>query len=116
MDAARTSDNNGMWITPTLAAESEAPGTEIRPEEKSCTARDYGSGDAADTASHRRKPLSFYMAFLCLLIMVFVCSADSTIMSVSIPVSQTHLEHLNLKTTQKLTSTDHHQRVGRHYL
>ena len=89
MDTARTSDNNGMGVVPTWAAESEAPGTGIRPEEKSCTARDGGSEEAADTAGRYRKPLSFYMAFLCLLIMVFVCSADSTIMSVSIPVSHT---------------------------
>lgn len=81
-----TSDNNGMGVVPTWAAESEAPGTGIRPEEKSCTARDGGSEGAADTAGRHRKPLSFYMAFLCLLIMVFVCSADSTIMSVSIPI------------------------------
>lgn len=46
---------------------------------------------AVDTVGRRRKPLSFYMAFLCLVIMVFLCSIDSTIMAVSIPVSHPNL-------------------------
>lgn len=87
MDTERISDDNGVGITSIWAAESEAPGTGTRTEERSSSARDGGTEKAEDKVGRRRKPMSFYMAFLCLLIMVFVCSADSTIMSVSVPVS-----------------------------
>ena len=69
----------------------------MSPGEKTFTAQNDEANEAIDTAGRRRKPLSFYMAFSCLLIMVFLCSADSTIMSVSIPVRHTHLHPLNLK-------------------
>lgn len=60
-----------------------------------------GSGnltDKADTLAvgeeqmsvNRKKPLSFYMAFCCLLIMVLLVSVDSTCMAVSISVSNDH--------------------------
>lgn len=79
-------------------------------------ARDAGTEKAPDHSGRRKKPLSFYMAFLCLLIMVFVCSADSTIMSVSIPVSTPTMSTPTSSQSQKLISTDNHQRAGRHYL
>lgn len=41
--------------------------------------------DAQD--SPRKKPLSFYFAFLSLVIMVFIVSIDSTALAVAIPVS-----------------------------
>lgn len=55
--------------------------------------------EAGDPAGERKKPLSFYLAFSCLLIMVLLCAMDSTIMAVSIPVSHSppstgvHCEH-----------------------
>lgn len=44
------------------------------------------SGDDQD--SPRKKPMSFYFAFLSLVIMVLIVSIDSTALAVAIPVSQ----------------------------
>jgi hypothetical protein len=38
------------------------------------------------------KPLSFHLAFLCLLIMVFIVSIDATALAVAIPVSTKRVE------------------------
>ncbi|ROV94105.1 hypothetical protein VMCG_08224 [Cytospora schulzeri] len=54
------------------------------PVEKTSTL-DGLAEEAGESAGKRKKPLSFYLAFLCLLIMVLLCSMDSTIMAVSIP-------------------------------
>lgn len=103
MDAATTSHNNDLAITPTWLAEPETPSTARRPKEASY-APQQGGAEAAEAAVPRRKPLSFYMAFLCLVIMVFVCSADSTIMSVSIPVSHPRSADLNMTQVTKANS------------
>jgi hypothetical protein len=60
------------------------------PVEKTSTL-DGLAEEADDPAAKRKKPLSFYLAFSCLLIMVLLCAMDSTIMAVSIPVSQSTL-------------------------
>lgn len=45
--------------------------------------------DLADEQdSPRKKPMSFYFAFLSLVIMVLIVSVDSTALAVAIPVSQ----------------------------
>lgn len=86
MDAARTSDSHDLGLTPT-SAEAGLRGAGISPGENESAALNDEADGALHTAGRRRKPLSFYMAFLCLLIMVFLCSMDSTIMAVSIPVN-----------------------------
>lgn len=117
MDGARAFDSTGLERTPTSAAEGVPSGAGISLEDKSSAAREHGVHEAVATASHHRKPLSFYMAFLCLLIMVFLCSMDSTIMAVSIPVSHCQLDHFESSAiSRKLTIADHDQRIGRHYL
>lgn len=117
MDAARAFDSTGLERTPTSAADGVPSGAGISLEEKSSAARDHEAREAMATASPHRKPLSFYMAFLCLLIMVFLCSMDSTIMAVSIPVSHCQLGHFESSaTSRKLTIADYDQRIGRHYL
>lgn len=93
MDAARAFDGTGLDHKPTSAAGDVPSGAGISLEDKSSAARDNEAHEAAATVSRHRKPLSFYMAFLCLLIMVFLCSMDSTIMAVSIPVSHCQLDY-----------------------
>lgn len=58
----------------------------MSPEAKDSVPLNDEADESVGTAGRRRKPLSFYMAFLCLFIMVFLCSMDSTIMAVSIPI------------------------------
>lgn len=43
---------------------------------------------AADTTRPYKKPLSFYLAFLSLLMMVLIVSLDSTILAVALPVGR----------------------------
>lgn len=93
MDAARTSGSHDLELT-SASAEAGSRGAGINSGEKDSVALNDEADEAHGTAAHHRKPLSFYMAFLCLLIMVFLCSMDSTIMAVSIPVSQPQLHHL----------------------
>lgn len=90
MDAARTSGSHDLEVS----AEAGPQGAGSSPEAKDSVALNDEADEPVRTAGRRRKPLSFYMAFLCLLIMVFLCSMDSTIMAVSIPVSQSQLHHL----------------------
>lgn len=45
-----------------------------------------GTSDEVEVVK-QKKPFSFYMAFTCLLIMIFLAALDSTCMSVSISVS-----------------------------
>ena len=97
MDAARTSDSHDLRLTPT-SAEAGPRGAGISSGEKDSAALNDEADEALHTSSRRRKPPSFYMAFLCLLVMVFLCSMDSTIMAVSIPVS--HLQPNHLKTSE----------------
>lgn len=73
--------------------------------DKSSTAPDYEADEAVATSGRLRKPLSFYMAFLCLLIMVFICSMDSTIMAVSIPVRPAPARPL--QNLREFTKADH---------
>ena len=117
MDGARAFDSAGLGRTPTSAAKGVPSGAGISLGDKSSAAPDDEAHEAVATASRRRKPLSFYMAFLCLLIMVFLCSMDSTIMAVSIPVSHSQLDHFESSAiSRKLTIADHDQRIERHYL
>lgn len=81
------------------AAREVPPGAGISLGDKSSAAPDDEADEAVATTGRRRKPLTFYMAFLCLLVMVFLCSMDSTIMAVSIPVSRSQLYHLRNMTT-----------------
>lgn len=90
MDAPRTSGGHDLALAQ-VSAEAAPRGAGTTPQdpgEKEAAALKDEAGEAVGTAGRRRKPLPFYMAFLCLLIMVFLCSMDSTIMAVSIPVSQ----------------------------
>lgn len=63
----------------------------MNPEAKDSVPLNDEADESIGTKDRCRKPLSFYIAFLCLFIMVFPCSMDSTIMAVSIPVSQPQL-------------------------
>lgn len=56
------------------------------PVEKTTTL-DGLAEESGDESRKVKQPLSFYLAFSCLLVMVFLCAMDSTIMAVSIPVS-----------------------------
>lgn len=101
MDEAMTADSAGMGHTPMSGVEGVRPGAVISLGDKSSTAPCDKADKALGATGRRRKPLSFYMAFLCLLIMVFLCSMDSTIMAVSIPVGRTQLDHLGTSKPQK---------------
>lgn len=115
MDAPRTSGGHGLALAH-MSAEAGPRGAGTTPGEKEATELTDEAGEAVGTAGRRRKPLPFYMAFLCLVIMVFLCSMDSTIMAVSIPVSQPQLDHRNPSEWPKvLTNADNYQRIGRHY-
>ncbi|KUI64015.1 hypothetical protein VM1G_10798 [Cytospora mali] len=54
------------------------------PAEKTSMLNDEAE-EAGEATGKRKKPLSFYLAFTCLLIMVLLGAMDSTIMAVSIP-------------------------------
>lgn len=45
-------------------------------------------GPPAEPTQASKKPFSFYLAFLSLLMMVLIVSLDSTILSVALPVSR----------------------------
>lgn len=45
-------------------------------------------GPPAEPTQASKKPLSFYLAFLSLLMMVLIVSLDSTILAVALPVSR----------------------------
>ncbi|KAJ0116042.1 hypothetical protein J7T55_004987 [Diaporthe amygdali] len=88
MDASRRPNSYDQGLAP-VSAEVAPRATGTSPLEKSPSMlnNEADVADVAvDTVGRRRKPLSFYMAFLCLVIMVFLCSIDSTIMAVSIPI------------------------------
>lgn len=94
MDAARTPGSHDLELT-SASAEAGPRDAGTSPEDKDSVVLNDEADDPVGTAAgRRRKPFSFYMAFLCLVIMVFLCSMDSTIMAVSIPVSQRQLHHL----------------------
>ncbi len=50
-----------------------------------------GGDDQTENRQYReprpRKPLAFYMSFLALLIMGFICALDATVLGVATPVS-----------------------------
>lgn len=93
MDAAKTSGSHDLELT-SASAEAGPRDAGTSPEDKDSVVLNDETDDPVGTAGRHRKPLSFYMAFLCLVIMVFLCSMDSTIMAVSIPVSQCQLHQL----------------------
>lgn len=86
MGTSITSENRHGDLTSTSAEKSiqKADRSSSSPVEKASTLD--GLAEEADVpAAKRKKPLSFYLAFSCLLIMVLLCAMDSTIMAVSIP-------------------------------
>lgn len=74
-------DDTAASVETTAAAETTGS-----PTEKASSLDGQGE-EAGEPASGGKKPLSFYLALACLMIMVLLCSMDSTIMAVSIPVS-----------------------------
>lgn len=71
-----------MEISQSLVVETPAEGSD-----KVTDKADTLLAGEDHTLSNRRKPISFYFAFSCLLIMVLLVSIDSTCMAVSISVS-----------------------------
>lgn len=64
----------------------------------------------AGQQSRKRKPLSFFLAFIALLLMVFLVSLDATTLAVAIPVHlYTILEHSTKHFRLLLHSIGHHQ-------
>ncbi|KAI3394933.1 hypothetical protein diail_2105 [Diaporthe ilicicola] len=84
MHASRASGGQDISLVATPAEDGPREAGISRVEKES--ALNGEADEAVDTATQRRKPLRFYMSFLCLVIMVFICSADSTIMAVSVPI------------------------------
>lgn len=51
-----------------------------------------GLGTHTEPAPASKKPISFYLAFLSLLMMVLIVSLDATILAVALPVGSVQLE------------------------
>jgi hypothetical protein len=66
-------------------AETRKP-SRVSDEEKALSATDEGSIAHSSPKSNWNKPLRFYLAFLCLLLMVLMVSIDATALGVAIPV------------------------------
>ncbi|KAF1822912.1 MFS general substrate transporter [Dissoconium aciculare CBS 342.82] len=70
--------------------------SKVSDEEKALSATDEGNIAQSGPKSNWNKPLRFYLAFLCLLLMVLMVSIDATALGVAIPTLTTDLRGTTL--------------------
>jgi hypothetical protein len=80
--------------------------SKVSDEEKALSATDEGNIAQSGPKSNWNKPLRFYLAFLCLLLMVLMVSIDATALGVAIPVCSNELLTLGYRYHDILQNTN----------
>lgn len=94
------------YCQPQTQSQSECDDMEEKVVSKASAPRDPEAGQQ----SRKRKPLSFFLAFIALLLMVFLVSLDATTLAVAIPV----ILYTALDSKRPLSSPNSFLSLGHH--